>query len=171
MPFETKTADQLVDPELRARLAERRQAREGAVLRFILRAFADSGGPVAVQEVERAFAGWPPGRVAADLEALDRDDLIVLQDGAVRLAYPFSADPTPFLVRLEDGRERYACCAIDALGVAAMLEAPALIRSRCHHCGEPLEFEAGAAGPRGGDGVVVWVGAREPGARRVATSL
>jgi Alkylmercury lyase len=37
------------------------------------------------------------------------------------LAYPFSASPTPFLVRLPDGRERHVCCAIDALGIAPMV--------------------------------------------------
>jgi hypothetical protein len=47
--------------------------------------------------------------------------LIRIRDGHVDLAYPFSASPTAFVVRLPDGRERYACCATDALGIAPMV--------------------------------------------------
>jgi len=53
--FEIKTADELVDSALEARWAERRQTRQGEVLRFVLRAFAEHGGPVRVAEVQRAF--------------------------------------------------------------------------------------------------------------------
>lgn len=171
MDFEIKTADELVDPELEARWATRREARRGDVLRYVLRAFADRGGPIRVDEVQSAFSSWPLARVQGELEALDQDDLIVLREDEIRLAYPFSAVPTPFLVRLEDGRERYACCAIDALGIAAMLQAPLRIISRCHHCDEPLELRADPSGPLDGDGVMVWVGTRGAGERCVATSL
>jgi len=109
--------------------------------------------------------------VRDELTTLDESDLILLEEDEVRLAYPFSALPTPFVVRLEDGRERFACCAIDALGVAAMLEARIVIRSRCHHCGEPLELAVDAAGPLGAEQVMVWVGRRRPDERRVCTSL
>lgn len=171
MDFEIKTADELVDPELEARWAKRREARQGEVLRYVLRAFRDRGGPVRVDEVQDAFSDWPPARIREELGALDQEDLIQLQEDEIRLAYPFSAAPTPFLVRLEEGRERYACCAVDALGIAAMLEAPVRIQSRCHHCGEPLELRAHRSGPLDGDGVMVWVGTRNAGERRVATSL
>lgn len=171
MDFEIKTADELVDPELEARWAKRREARQGAVLRYILRAFADRGGPIRVDEVQYACSDWQPAGVEEELRALDKDDLILFQEDEILLAYPFSAAPTPFVVRLEDGRERHACCAIDAVGIAAMLQAPVLISSRCHHCDEPLELRADRSGPLDGEGVMVWVGTRDAGERRVATSL
>ena len=171
MNLEIKTADELVDRELEARWAERRQGPQAEVLRWILRAFAERGGPIPVSEVEAAFPGRPAAAVREDLTALDETDLIVLAEQEIPLAYPFSATSTPFLVRLADGRERFACCATDALGIAAMLGARILIRTRCHHCGEPLELAADVTGPLGAVDVMVWIGKRQEGERRTCTSL
>jgi len=171
MSLEIKTADELVDWEVEARWAERRQGPQAEVLRWILNAFADRGGPIPVSEAEAAFPEWPPTAVRGELAALDEKDLIVLAEDEIPLAYPFSATPTPFLVRLAGGRERFACCATDALGIAAMLGARILIRARCHHCVAPLELAADATGPLDAGEVMVWVGKRQEGERRACTSL
>ena len=171
MNLEIKTAEELVDRKLEARWAERRQGPQAEVLRWILRAFAERGGPIPIREVETAFPERPAIAVRDELTALDESDLIVLAEHEIPLAYPFSATPTPFLVRLADGRERFACCATDALGIAAMLGARIVIRSRCHHCGEPLELAADATGPLGAEEVMVWIGKRQEGERRACTSL
>ncbi len=154
MTLEIKTADELVDAELEARWAVRRAAREGDILQRILRIFVEQGGPVPVEEVAAAFPDRPPETVWDTLVALDDEDLIQIQKGRVGIAYPFSALPTPFVVQLAGGQERYACCAVDALGVAPMLEQRVHIRSRCHDCGAPLELfgwagRSGAGGRRG----------------------
>src|SRR6266705_3145245 len=107
MSFEIKTAAELTDPELEARWVERREGREAEVFRYMVRAFADSDGQVLVHDVHAAFAHWPLARVRDELTTLDESDLILLEEDEVRLAYPFSATPTPFIVRLEDGRERF----------------------------------------------------------------
>jgi hypothetical protein len=52
-----------------------------------------------------------------------------------------------------------------------MLDSRIAIRTRCHHCGEPLELAADATGPLDAGEVMVWVGKREGGERRVCTSL
>jgi mercuric reductase len=171
MSLEIKTAEELVDRELEARWAARRQGPQAEVLRWILHAFAERGGPIAMREVEAAFSGWPAAAVRDELTALDEKDLIVLAEDEIPLAYPFSAAPTPFLVTLADGRERFACCATDALGIAAMLGARIVIRTRCHHCGEPLELTADATGPLAAGEVVVWIGKRREEDRRACTSL
>ncbi|MGH7253855.1 MAG: alkylmercury lyase family protein, partial [Nitrospiraceae bacterium] len=59
----------------------------------------------------------------------------------VLAAYPFSAAPTPHRVRLVD-REVFALCAVDALGIPAMLQEGACILSQCGHCGSPVEIQA-----------------------------
>jgi hypothetical protein len=171
MNLEIKTADELVDQGLEARWAERRQGPQAEVLRWILRAYAERGGPVPVSEVEAAFPEWPAAAVRGELATLDEKDLIVLAEHEIPLAYPFSATPTLFLIRLADGRERFACCATDALGIAAMLDARISIHARCHHCGEPLELAADATGPLGAGEVMVWIGKRQEGERRACTSL
>ena len=80
MSLDIKTADELVDHELEARWAERRQGPQAEVLRSILRAFAERGGPVLVSEVEAAFPEWPATAVRDELAALDEKDLIVLAE-------------------------------------------------------------------------------------------
>ena len=96
----------------------------------------------------------------------------MLASGSSRAACAFSASPRAFVVRLPDGRERYACCAIDALGIAPMVGQPVEIRSRCHHCGTPLEFSATPEGPGPeAAGVMLWVGKRTDERCKVADSL
>jgi Alkylmercury lyase len=171
MSLEIKTADELIDPALEARWAARRHGTQGELLRSILRAFAERGGPVPVSQVEAAFPRRPVGAVRDELAALDDQDLILLQEDEIRVAYPFSAIPTPFLVTFADGRERFACCATDALGIAAMLGARIGIRCRCHHCGEPLDLAVDATGPLDAGEIMVWMGKRQEGERRACTSL
>jgi len=171
MSLDIKTAAELVDGELEARWADRRQGPEAEVLRWVLRAFVESGGPVPVSAVESAFPAWPPGAVRDRLATLDEEDLLLVEDGEIPVAYPFSARPTAFAVTLTDNRARFACCATDALGIAAMLGACILIRSRCHHCGQPIDLAADATGPLDAAEVMVWVGKREESERRACTGL
>jgi hypothetical protein len=89
----------------------------------------------------------------------------------VVLAYPWSGTPTAFVAELDGGRERWACCAIDALGLAPMLGRPVTVRARCHHCDEKLRLRVEPTGPVGGDGVMAWVGDRGDLRGKACTSL
>ncbi len=170
--LEIKTADELVDPEMEARWTARRADRQTALLQHILRAFVEDGGPVPVEELGRRIGAGASGSLADELARLHEQDFLLLADGHVRLAYPFSGVPTAFAVGLPGGQDRYACCAIDALGIAAMLRRRIEIRSRCHHCGAPLAFWADAAGPSPEAAeLMVWVGKRAGDQRRVSDSL
>jgi hypothetical protein len=171
-PLPIKTAAELADPALEARWQARQAERRGDVFRAVLRGFLAREGPVPVEAVTEALPGRDAGAVGRELADLHDRDLLLLADGVIQLAYPFSGRPTDFEVALAGGRRRYACCAIDALGIAAMLDAAVRIRSRCHHCGEPLAFRADGTGP-GPDaaGLMVWVGRRGDDQRRVSASL
>ena len=146
MTLQIKTAAELVDPELEARWNSRRAARETEILQAILRLFVERPDPIVVEEFIRAFPKGAPDQNRAALTRLDDDDLIRIRDGRVDLAYPFSATPTSSVVQLSGRGDRYVCCAIDALGVAPMVGEPVRIRSRCHHCGEPIELSANPFG-------------------------
>jgi hypothetical protein len=67
---------------------------------------------------------------AADYLALD-------DDGQITCLYPFSATPTPHVVRIK-GQRRFAMCAIDALGIPAMLGQNLDIEGRCAICDIPI---------------------------------
>lgn len=167
-----KTAEELADPALEARWAARRAARETDVLQRILRTFVERAGPIPVDDIVAAFQDRPAEDIHDALVRLDGDDLIRVREGHVDIAYPFSAAPTPFTVRLPDGAERFTCCAIDALGVAPMLRRRVHIRTRCHDCNAPLDFSAGpdAPGPDA-EGVMVWVEQMAEDRGRVLDSL
>jgi hypothetical protein len=164
-------------PELKAlnsleRQAARRQARQRPLVQLILWTFLRRGGPIPITDI---VARSPDARAEAvheALMALDAEDLVRVRAGQVDMAYPFSAAPTPFRVRLSTGSERYACCATDALGIAAMIGKPIEITSACHHCGEPLTF---AATPQevgsSAEGVMVWFGRRGDEACKAFDSL
>lgn len=137
----------------------RRAARETPTAVRILRAFLDSGGPLPVEAIADADA----------VKRLNDHDLIRVREGRIDLAYPFTASPTPFVVRLPDGRERYACCATDALGFAPMIGQPVTIRARCQHSGAPLHFSVTVDGPEAdASGIMLWSGKRaEPQCRSI----
>ena len=165
--LEIKTAEELTDPALEARWNSRRAARETDVLQRILRTFVERGGRISVEDIALAFQDRPTEEIHDALIALNGDDLIRVQQGHVDIAYPFSAATTPFVVRLPDGTERYACCAIDALGIAPMLARTIVVTSACPVCEAPLRLtvtpegvaaaDPEALGPEA-DGVMVWVG-------------
>ena len=134
--------------------------------------FLDHGGPIPTEDIVATFHGSPAETVRQALITLDEDDLIRIRDGHVDVAYPFSASPTPFVVRLSNGKERYACCATDALGIAPMAGQRVEIRSRCHHCSLPLEFSVTPDGPGPeAAGVMLWFGKRMEEGCRVIDSL
>jgi len=166
------TADELIALDVEGRGPARRAAREGPLPSRILRTFLDRGGPIPLEELVADFQGGSTGAVHDALRQLDDDDLIRIRGGHVDLAYPFSASPTAFLVRLADGRDRYACCATDALGIAPMIGQRIEVRSRCHHCGTPLQFSATPddPGPEAAD-VMMWVGKRTEEGCKAADSL
>ena len=170
--LEIKTADQLADPGLEGRWAARRNTPEAEVLRAVLRVFVDEAGPVSVGTVLAALPDQPPGTVREALARLDADDLIQLAGDRVEVAYPFSARPTGFVVRLARGHDRFCCCAIDALGIAPMAKQPVLVRAGCHQSGSRLELPITPEGPGPECGhVMVWVGQRGEGDRRATDFL
>lgn len=166
-----KTAEEFKALDSPVRQAARRATRETPLVRRILRLFVVRGGPIPVDDVV-ASPHVSAATVHDALVALDDGDIIRVRDGRVDIAYPFSANPTPFVVRLPGATERYACCAMDALGIAPMLGQPVEIRSRCHHCGVPLNFAAGPSGPGSdAEGVMLWFGKRGDERCKVADAL
>jgi hypothetical protein len=170
MPLPIKSLDELMDPAAEARQVARRAARQDDLLRQVWHAFLARGAPIPIAMVAGQVTRLDPAVVRDGLARLDEEDLILLQDGVVRLAYPFSGDPTPFTIVLPDGRARFVCCAVDALGIAPMLGQPIEVRSHCHHCGGSIGFPVGPEGPGpGAVGVMVWIGRRDPDERRACT--
>jgi hypothetical protein len=113
-------------------------AAERAMHQAILRAFAATGaapGPLALQRAAAPFA-VPAEEVLARLH--QRDVIRLDVTGDIRAAYPFSAVPTRHQVRLGGGQNVHAMCVIDALGMAAMLAADAVITTTPPDAAQPI---------------------------------
>jgi hypothetical protein len=95
----------------------------------ILGAFASTGQSPSCAALDQV-AGAAGVELAAALAELNGADLIVLDPrGELLAAYPFSAAPTPHRLALGSGVSVHAMCAIDALGVSAMLGQPVTVTS------------------------------------------
>jgi hypothetical protein len=93
----------------------------------VLAEFATAGQPPPAAELDRLARrhGGDPDQVRAELNSADL--LAFTARGEVRAAYPFSPAPTGVRVSWDGGPEVYSMCAIDALGMSAMLGRPVTI--------------------------------------------
>ena len=107
------------------------------------------------------LAGITGGDIGAVLEDLRERDLIVLRGGEVDVAYPFTSRNSVHGVEI--GTRKIKCvCAIDALGVGAMIDSAVRAYSRCPECDTAIDIRIGDSGlsieavqPKG---AVVWAG-------------
>jgi alkylmercury lyase len=139
----------------------------------VLGLYAEMGKGPAPPEIAVA-AGLARKQVVGSLQRLSERDLVVLDaEGRVVGAYPFSDSDTGHLIDLPTVSVA-AMCAVDALGVGAMLAQDSAIRSSCRFCGESIHVgtraggrELAASSPHG---ALVWSGLLYGGAC-AATSL
>jgi hypothetical protein len=109
-----------------------------AVRLAIYHAIEQGGAAPAAGDVARAL-GLEPVAVEASYRALADAHVIVLHPNStdIKWAPPFSAVPTPFLVRA--GRSSWhAPCAWDAFGIPAALDGDARIDATCAWSGDPV---------------------------------
>ena len=115
-----------------------------AVHQAILRSFAAAGDAPDQEALDDAARPFRTSQVLADLA--EGDFLCLDHTGQITAAYPFSATPTPHTVQITGGASAYAMCAIDALGIAAMLGTSVHIRSADEATGEPIRVAVDGTG-------------------------
>jgi hypothetical protein len=96
---------------------------------WILTAFAETGHAPPRNDVERTARDCGIDSGPALSELTGSDVLAVDEKGEIRAAYPFSPVPTRHHVTWAHGPGVYAMCAIDALGMSAMLGHPVTVIS------------------------------------------
>lgn len=100
-----------------------------ALYRALLPAFAATGTPPPLPAASER-AGLSTEQAAAALRELAKADVVALDDdGNLAGAFPLSVRPTRHRVQVGDRPVLHAMCAIDALGVPAMLGEPGVITS------------------------------------------
>lgn len=99
------------------------------------------GLPPTIAETSSALSR-PPNEVRASFQRLADGHILVLQKGSgeILMANPFSAVPTPFLVKA-GGRCYYGNCIWDAMGIPAMLKQDATIEASCGCCSTAMNLK------------------------------
>jgi mercuric reductase len=133
---------------------------EDRVRSTILRHYAQTGHAPDLASLQ-ASVGLSAEAFEQALAVLAERDLVVRSDARLLGAYPFTDRVTEHRV-VVDGRVVHAMCAIDALGVGAMLDRDVEIASSCRACGADIHVTTHDRG-RALDGVtppgaVVWAG-------------
>lgn len=106
--------------------------------RALLTAFAERGQTPSRSDLVSIAASARIDLPTALGELVESDVIAVDAAGELRAAYPFSPIPTAHQVSISAGPTVYAMCAIDALGISAMLGRPATIRSLEPDTGEVI---------------------------------
>ena len=83
-----------------------------------------------------------PEEIRDSFQRLADGHILVLQQGRgeILMANPFSAVPTPFLVKAGD-RSYYGNCIWDAMGIPAMLKQDATIETSCGCCSTAMNLK------------------------------
>jgi hypothetical protein len=107
---------------------------------FVYQYFAEMTRPPDAKEAALHF-GMAQGEAAFAYEELQRRHAIFLKPGTydIQMAWPFSAEETPFQVRANN-RTYFANCAWDSFGIPAALQADADIEAVCAQSGEPIRL-------------------------------
>ena len=136
---------------------------ESRIHGIVLSAYAMSGHAPEAADVA-AGAGLAIAETDSVLRRLAGRDLLILNAaGRIGGAYPFTDGPTEHHVET-GGLSVGAMCAIDALGVGAMLERDITVRSACRQCARALAIHTRSHGRQldqvEPSGIVVWSGHR-----------
>ena len=120
---------------------------ETALKLAIYRYFAETGQRPSPKEVAQ-HVNSNVEHVLETYQSLAAQRMLVLEeDGtSIRMASPFSGVPTQHIVE-SGGRNYYANCAWDTLGIIAALQASGIVHSRCEQSREPLHLKVGLQGP------------------------
>lgn len=136
-------------------------AEEVAISRHTFQALL-RGEPARVSELPGAL-GLDPAAVTSAVDRLVELGVVVAdpETGRVVGVRGLSVAETDHRLRLA-GRQFYAFCAVDAVGIPAALRADARVESRCHHCRVLLTLEvSGGAVTKAPETVVIWAVERD----------
>ena len=141
-----------------------------AVHQAVLRAFVETGIAPGIASLVSAAAPGSASEVLAELAA--GDFLCLDHAGEITAAYPFSTLPTRHRVRIADNATVSAMCAIDALGISAMVGHPVVIESADPSTGAPVTVNVdGASSTWDPPTAVVFVGRTDSECARPSASV
>ena len=132
---------------------------ENEIRKFILKSFAKDGKPPSDRQIMDGLKITSAADVERTIEKLYHADILAKKDGVIISSYPFSAAETRHRVLFKDGHQVFALCAIDALGIHAMLGEDITVESHCVECDRELRIiiEGSKIVSSTPEGIVVYV--------------
>ncbi len=135
---------------------------EDVVRSSIIRHYAAVGSAPSLAELGAATR-LPQDLLRSLLRQLRDRDLVVMDEDRIVGAYPLTSRKTEHQVHL-GGKTVHAMCAVDALGVGAMLGRDTEVVSACRHCRAAITVATSGAGTAlttvAPAGTLVWSGGR-----------
>ena len=120
---------------------------DNAVKLAVYKHFADTGRAPLAADIAKIVQSDRSDVLQAYSRLRGQRVLVLEPDGeSIRMAPPFSGVETQHTV-IAAGKQYFANCAWDALGIPAALHQPAEIHSRCEQSGEPLRLKVDLDGP------------------------
>ena len=110
---------------------------EEQIRKYVLRKFATNAKPPTFKEITEELR---PSIVLAKhtIRKLRGADILSTIGDEILTSYPFSAAETSHRVAFKDGREVFALCTTDAVGVHFLLHEDITVFSKCPECEEQL---------------------------------
>lgn len=126
---------------------------DDAIRRVTYDVATSTGAIPTIVEIARTL-GLSAGQVRASVKGLADAHVLVLQreSGEILMAPPFSAVPTPFVVRANE-LHAWGNCIWDALGILAMVSSDGVVETSCGCCGEAMMLQVEHGSLRNQDGV------------------
>lgn len=112
------------------------------VLKFLFDTVLKSGKTPTTDEF-CSYLGKDREEITRIIDELERKDMIRRKRGTQKIinVYPLSLIPTEHRIILENGRELFAMCAADALGMPVMFNRDVTIISKCKHCKQEIVID------------------------------
>jgi predicted transcriptional regulator len=132
---------------------------EKETLKTIFEAIMEFGQAPTVNELETRMSK-PASSIISTLDKLEEKDLLLRKKGTQEITsiYPFSLTPTSHRVILEDGKQLFAMCAVDAVGMASMFDKDLKVISRCGWCKQEvtIQIKQGEIVSKSHPGILIW---------------
>lgn len=116
--------------------------KEKVIRRYLMNYVIDNGQAFNLNNLAKIAEDLEMTRELAKdtLDSLIKKNGVVADDnGNINFIYPVSALPTNHRVKLDDGREFTAMCAIDAMGAAFTFKQNVDVISNCSNCGSDIK--------------------------------
>ncbi|SFB44015.1 Alkylmercury lyase [Clostridium frigidicarnis] len=131
------------DEVYRASICSKMSLKEEKLRRFFMDYIIEEKQPFELDSIDKYLdkLQLEKKEVKKLVKSIEEKEGLWQEDGFIKFVYPVSSIETNHRVRIEDGREFFAMCAIDAMGSHFTFDKNIKINSKCSECGQEIFVE------------------------------